>query len=148
ARDCVLLPLCSRQWPKGDSRGEQSSRRAGFEFLTVCGYTDWQGHQPAVETDIEDLPTVGTPAGLSTAIRGYPRLATRPWKRLHVNLKSSRFVRAVGDPFAVRRELSVALFETCLHDRKRFLLTGERQRPNVISRLGSEALIQQEAAVR
>src|SRR5262245_9383135 len=69
-------------------------------------------------------------------------------KRPNVDLLPPRFVRVVGHPTSVRRELAVAFFEVGLHEHPRLAIALHRQYPEIAGRLGVDTEIENEPAVR
>src|SRR5262249_7562007 len=77
-------------------------------------------------------------------------LLTRPRirERTHIDLNAPGFVRLVGDPLPVRRELAIALLERGLHDGKWLSLSNQRQRPQIEARFLTRTPIEYEPAIR
>jgi len=67
---------------------------------------------------------------LCAAVGGDLELSARSRKRLDVDFEPARFVRLVRDPFAVGRELALALLKRSLQERERLFIAGDRQDPN------------------
>src|SRR5262249_35415930 len=124
-------------------RAEERNWRLRFNSAPLFRELDGNGHELAIERNVEQFLAVAPPARLSPAISGNHRLRAGAWKRLDIDLKASRFVGLVGDPFSIRRELGVTLLELGLHDWKRLSIAFHRERPDVVLRFQTEGEIQQ-----
>src|SRR5262249_58468793 len=62
--------------------------------------------------DVDHPLPAAPPPGLPPAVRGDRPLPAPVGKAPHIDLPPPRLVRAIGDPFPVRRELTMQLHET------------------------------------
>ena len=112
-------PICLSTPPAHDACGKEHHRRAGFERVPHHG--DRRRHHFARRVQVVQLCAVGPPHRHGAARRGDlplpPRRGRRRTRRVgrdkrpHVSLHAPRFVRVVGHPPAVGRELPVSLIE-------------------------------------
>src|SRR5439155_18252208 len=95
-----------------DAGVEQELGCAGLEHRGRAGDgLDGNRHQFAVRTEEVQLLAVAAPAWKLAPGDRYLPLRRPGGKRTHVDLILARFVRGVGDPVAVRRELALTLVE-------------------------------------
>jgi hypothetical protein len=83
--------------------------RADFQTLAVCSYV--HRHQAIVRIRIEQLFAISAPLGVISTPRG--NLKAGCWSREGdgINLTLAGFVRDLGHPLAIRRELAEVVIE-------------------------------------
>src|SRR5579863_2758939 len=96
---------------------EQSLGNSGLE-RPAWARSHRNRHESRVTQVIEFL-SIGTPARFLPAAVRYPRGCAAGGKRAHVDLVLSGFIRNIGDPVPIRRELALALVELGLEKRDR-----------------------------
>src|SRR6266498_3710103 len=104
-------------------------------------------HEPSVFGEVEELLSVPPPLRLSApAGRDLP-LASRRGKGADIDLEEAGLVRRVGQPLAIRRELTLSFGELRLHERDRLAVSREGQHPDVPPRSRPRSVVGQEAAI-
>src|SRR5262249_40226614 len=99
-------------------------------------------------SEVEDFFPVPPPAGLCTAVGGDPPLGGGDGEGLDVDLRTSRLIRYVRDPPAVRRERAERLAERSLEERGGLPIARERKNPELGLRAGPPQFEEQEPAIR
>src|SRR5215813_3788941 len=84
-------------------------------------------HEFSIGGKVEKLLSISSPFWLGTTIGRYPPLATRGRECLNIDLRTPRFIRSIGNPFSVRRELGLLFVEGCLQERNWLPLSCHRQ---------------------
>jgi hypothetical protein len=87
-RHQVLIATIEKS--SSDTGVEQRARRAGLDRR--CRGVDRHGHQPAVETEVEQLFPVPAPAGLRTAVHGDLPPRAGIGERPNIHLRGTGFV--------------------------------------------------------
>src|SRR6516165_9146603 len=84
---------------------------------TPGGSFDVHGHHPAIGSEIVELSAIAAPAWLFSAIIGDAEIQGGAGKTRYVYLTAAGFVRAIGEPSAVRGELSLRPVKWALEHR-------------------------------
>src|SRR5262245_3970394 len=116
-RDDILLP--QNTGSGADVRCEQRNWGSSRNRLMLGVERDWHSHQAIVQRNVEQLFAAARPTHLCAATARNGVLRSRTGKRLDVHFEPAGLVRLVRDPFAVWRELSVALVGVRLDDNER-----------------------------
>src|SRR5262249_36739049 len=85
--------------------------------------TNRDGHQPAIQRNVEQFLSVAAPARLGTTIGGHLCVASWVRKGLDVNLIPAGLVRLICDPFSVGRKLCQILVKVRLDNGKWFRIS-------------------------
>src|SRR5262249_49757661 len=104
------------------------ARNASFERSSQFRV---RGHQFFIRRKVKELFSISSPLGFGATVRRYAKFGTGGWETLDVDFRSSRLIRGVRNPFAVRRELSLLLVKGCLQERKCLTVSRHRQYPNI-----------------
>src|ERR1700686_2595659 len=132
------------EWDRGlfiPSFKERPGRAGGKTRLS----RDIHGHH-LVTIAVKQLTPVRIPHRLGSSFGRDLPLTTRTWIRLHINLKTTRFVRDIRKPAPVRRKTWLVLIGPCSVERKR-LAVFHSQNPDVLSRRGIDFLEDQQLPV-
>jgi len=127
ARDHVLIETVDeRSGNAGDEERVRSTdvKRRGRRL-------DVDGHQPAVEREIEQLLAVVAPPPLSAAVGRDAPLRAGVGKAPHIHLGRTGLVRGVGDPRAIRGKLPLGFPGRRTQERIRRPIAIERQDPEI-----------------
>src|SRR5215831_7264058 len=116
---------------------EERLRRTRLKrWLISCDCFYRNGDQLSIRPDEKQLASVPAPAGLlASGDRDLPQSLTG-WKRPDIHLALSRFIRCVGHPMTIRRELTEQFVELRMQERHRFALRSAVHREHGYIKLG------------